>query len=130
MLVTVIVLCLSQTAFPIMGAREADSYVPEVSYIAPESESIVDISGVKHIEFSWKPTPIPALGRQAYRFTLYKGYGYDVVCKKELDEEARAVSVPAALFEKGGTYTWSVKQRSRGIAGWSDGRRWSFTVAE
>jgi len=101
---------------------------PEVSYISPESESLIDIAGVDKITFSWKPTPIPANGRVSYRFELFRGYEYDRLVNETLEENVYSVDVPASLFRSGETYTWQVRQRDRFTKNWSDYHRRSFTV--
>ena len=112
------------------GSREYEPYTPEVRYIAPGSESTVDLTKDKVVTFKWKPVPIPGGGRALYKFELFKGFDYERIMDKELARDAFFIDVPAAMFENGFTYTWQVKQRDERTRIWSTTRRWSFVVSK
>jgi len=101
--------------------------VPEVSYITPKADSEVDLTGKEDLVFRWKPTPIPSGDRQYYKFTLFKGFGYDLIFSKKLGPQIFLIKIPSEMFEDGETYTWQVKQRGWG-GDWSRNLRWSFRV--
>jgi hypothetical protein len=102
-------------------------HVPQVRLISPESESVVTLSSGQGVEFSWKPTPYPAGGRIAYKFTLYRGFGYDSIVDMVLGENVYSVNVPFEKFESG-DYVWQVRQRDEQSGDWSIPERWSFKI--
>lgn len=101
---------------------------PRVEYLQPANQSEADLTGKETLLFSWREVPIPAGGREMYRFTLYKGFGYKVVMTKDIDERTFSIEVPADKFEDGETYTWRVKQRDGKTLVWSLYDTWSFKV--
>ena len=107
------------------GERES---VPRVRYIEPKNDHTVDLTGKKSLVFKWKSSPTPSGGRRAYRFTVYKGFGYERVISENLDHKIYSREVPAELFEDGKLYTWQVKQRDGRTHVWSMDSRWSFKV--
>jgi len=109
-----------------VGGRS--SYTPEVRYISPKDESIVDLTDKKSLTFRWQPTPIPGGNRFAYKFELFKEFSYERIVKEMLPSKVFSFEVPAHLFEPGVTYTWQVKQRDEWTRLWSRNHRWSFKV--
>lgn len=124
MILTLLILIVATVS---LEARERQD-APLVRYTFPKSESTVDLAGKKNLTFSWKGMPIPSGGRRAYRFTLYKGFGYEEVFKETLDFQVYSIDVPADKFENGVEYTWQVKQRSGRSGHWGKDNRWSFSV--
>lgn len=116
---------ISFVSFSMAGERQN---APDVVYTYPKSEAIVDLTGKESIEFTWKKMPIPSGGRIAYKFNLYKGFGYEELVDEKLEDKIYSIKVPAKIFEKGATYTWQVKQRSMRSRVWGKDNRWSFTV--
>ena len=116
---------ISFVSFSMAGERQS---APDVVYTYPKSEAIVDLTGKESIEFTWKKMPIPSGGRSAYKFNLYKGFGYEELVDEKLEDKIYSIKVPAKIFEKGATYTWQVKQRSMRSRVWGKDNRWSFTV--
>jgi len=108
--------------------RTGGEHAPEVRYMQPRDEAVVDLSGKEGVIFSWKPTPIPSSGRECYKITIYKEFSYEVVFKRTLGRDVTSIMVPQDLFERGETYTWKVKQRAARKGAWSWNSRWSFKV--
>lgn len=102
--------------------------VPRVMYLAPNNDSAVDLSGKDSLVFSWKSQPVPAGGRVAYKFTLYKDFGYEVIAGETLSPKVFETEVTADKFTDGATYSWQVKQRDGGTMIWGRAERWSFKV--
>ena len=122
-----IVLILTFTA-TFATAADKRTNTPKVRYIEPKSEAVVDLTGKESLVFKWKSNPVPGGGRMAYKFNVYKEYGYDVVVNEKLDARVFSIEVPADKFENGMTYTWQVKQRDAHSRIWSMDSRWSFIV--
>jgi len=110
------------------GARRVD--VPRVAYLAPENDSVVDLTGKEALEFKWKNQPTPGGGRDSYRFRLYRGFSYDVVVGEDLGQGVYSVSIPADKFEDGKEYSWYVEQRDASNMLWSLHDTWSFKAAK
>jgi len=102
--------------------------VPRVVYTAPDNDSVVDLTGKEHLLFKWKGVPRPGGGREAFRFTLNKGFSYEAIVTKDLDRATFSLELPADMFENGATYSWHVKQRDRRNRLWSRFDYWSFKV--
>jgi len=130
MLVVSLAACVLVNQYAFGNMRAAGRHAPEVEYVSPRSQATVDLHGQKTLAFKWKPVPIPAGGRRCYKFTLYKGYGYDVAAKSTLEPDITSFEVPADVFENGKTYSWEVKQRDDRTADWSIASRWAFTVSK
>ena len=107
------------------GDRER---TPRVRYIEPKKQAVVDLGDKEALTFEWKSTPIPGGGRMAYKFELYKGYGYETVVSETLRERIFSIEIPADKFKDGELYTWQVKQRDARTRLWSMDKRWSFKV--
>jgi len=107
------------------GDREK---TPKVRYVNPRSESIVDLTGEENLTFKWKSTPIPGGGRIAYKFEVYKDFGYEKIVNEVLGERNFSIEIPSEKFENNQLYTWQVKQRDRRTRIWSMDSRWSFTA--
>jgi hypothetical protein len=103
---------------------------PMVAYLRPDDESTVDLTGKQALKFEWKSVPIPVNGRESYKITVYKGFGYDVVFSQVIDPRTFSVDVPTEKFEDGATYTWHVRQRDMGNMQWSRFDSWSFKVVK
>ena len=101
---------------------------PNVRYIYPKNEAIIDLTGKKSITFSWKSMPIPAGGRRAYRFKIFDGFGYEMVVNETLDFQVYSIEIPADTFKNDALYTWQVKQRSKKSGVWGKDNRWSFRI--
>jgi len=101
---------------------------PAVVYQRPDNGEKVDLTGKDKLTFSWKMVLLPAGGREAYKFTLYRGDGYDVVVSQTIDPRTFSIDVPADKFEAGTRYRWKVKQRDSRTFDWSRADNWYFTV--
>jgi len=108
------------------GARRED--VPRVAYLSPDNDSVVDLTGKASLEFKWKNAPVPGGGRDSYKFRLIKGFKYDFIVLKELDQDVFSIEVGADKFEDGVTYSWYVEQRDASSMVWSLHDIWSFKV--
>lgn len=104
--------------------------VPRVAYTGPENDTVIDLSDKKTLTFSWKQQPIPASGRDGFRFRLYKGFGYELIAKEELGRDVLSTDVPADKLENGLTYSWHVEQRDSSSMLWSLHDTWSFRVTK
>lgn len=102
--------------------------VPRVAYLEPKDDSVVDLTGKTTLTFRWNSVPMPAGGREAFRFKVYKGFSYDVVVSEDIDQRTFSVDVPADKFIDGETYTWCVKQRDARSMIWGRYDTWSFKV--
>jgi hypothetical protein len=110
------------------GVRSTGIKTPRVNYIVPKNDSEIDLTGKNYLTFRWKPTPRPQGGRRAYKFTLYKGFKYDVAFGAEvLRHDTYSIDIPCSKLENGIIYTWKVEQRAA-HGGWSADLRWSFKV--
>ena len=109
------------------GDRER---TPKVAYIGPGNDAVVNLKGEKSLTFMWKSGPVPGGGRVAYKFEIYKGFGYERVASETLDHDVFSKEVPAELFKSGELYSWQVKQRDRRTRLWSMDHRWSFKVVK
>lgn len=105
-----------------------EGVTPQVVYESPYNDSTVDLKGKQSISFKWQMVPIPSGGREVYRFTLYKGDGYDVVLNKIIDSRTFFIEVPANMFEEGTRYRWRVMQRDSRTMNWSHYDNWYFEV--
>jgi len=103
---------------------------PRVAYIQPKNQSTVDLTGKTGIIFRWNKVPMAAGGVHAYRFKIYKGFGYEVVVSKKLDRGVFEIEIPAAAFENGVAYTWKVQQRDDNSMNWSQYDIWNFKVVK
>lgn len=105
------------------------SDVPNVPFLSPEDETVIDLAGKPGITFKWKNTPVPGGGREAYRFKLIKGFKYDFIVSEELSPGTYSIDVPSDKFEDGVTYSWYVEQRDASLNIWSrHDTVWSFKV--
>jgi len=102
--------------------------VPEVRYESPEDEAEVDLKNKEALTFTWRPTPIPAGGREGYRFKVFKGTGYDEIADETLGPRTFSIKIPAGKFKNEQTYSWQVQQRSRWQPKWSRDVFWTFKV--
>ncbi|MDD5428789.1 MAG: hypothetical protein PHI58_06130 [Candidatus Omnitrophica bacterium] len=106
-----------------------DSFtVPRVAYSEPKDQSTVDLTGKRSLTFRWEPVPMPAGGREKFRFKIYKGFSYDVLVSQDPDGRTFSADVPSDLFENGQVYTWRVQQRDSRTMTWSPYDTWSFKV--
>ena len=107
------------------AGRRSD--VPAVSFLAPDDESTIDLTGKTGITFKWKNSPTPGGGRDAFRFKLIKGFQYDFIVSEQLGQDVYSIDVPASKFEDGVTYSWYVEQRDAAMDVWSrHDTVWSF----
>ena len=125
LLMLVLVFMITATIVWAGGDREK---TPKVGYIEPKNDHVADLTGKKSLTFKWKGGRRPAGGRMAYKFDLYKGFGYGVVVSKKLDARTTSITIPADKFEDGASYTWQVKQRDARTRFWSMDHRWNFKV--
>ena len=107
------------------GGGGASAIVP---YTTPKDDSEVDLTNKEYLTFKWKRCPIPNGGRRSYRFTLYKGFGYEVLHKEKLTPDITSINISRDRFENDALYTWHVRQRSAWPVEWSPEVRWSFKV--
>jgi hypothetical protein len=108
---------------------EGDSgSVPEVVYIEPEDGSALDLTGKDKVVFQWQMVPIPSGNREAYKFILFKGDGYEEISSQTIDPRTFQAEVPADKFESGASYRWYVKQRDAKTLVWSQHGNWYFKV--
>ena len=125
LLIFALILVIAQ---PFAWAKKGRDSTPKVRYIEPKSESLVDLTDEEVLTFKWKPTPIPGGGRMAYKFELFKEFGYDRIVNETLRERVFSIDIPADRFADGALYTWQVRQRDASTPIWSMDQRWSFTV--
>jgi len=125
MTICIMLAALSATVFA--GGSERDK-VPMVAYLSPDNDSEVDLTGTQSRTFKWKSAPIPGGGREAYRFKLAKGFGYDTIVSENLGQGVFSTEVPADKFEDGVTYSWYVQQCDASLMVWSRYDTWSFKV--
>ena len=108
---------------------EGDSgSVPKVIYAKPADGSVLDLTGKDKVVFEWQMVPIPSGGREAYKFVLFKGGGYEEVSSQTIDPRTFSVQAPADKFEPGTSYRWYVKQRDAMTLVWSQHDSWYFSV--
>ncbi|MBN1353594.1 MAG: hypothetical protein JW994_02850 [Candidatus Omnitrophica bacterium] len=124
-LIMLIAALLNAAAF---AGTDRRNQTPKVRYIKPANDSVVDLTGRESLVFTWKPTPKPGGGRTAYRFELFKDFGYEVVEDVTLEHDIYAAEVDADKLINGAAYSWQVKQRDRKTHVWSMDNRWGFKV--
>jgi hypothetical protein len=116
-------------AFGRGGGMEGDSgSVPRVIYIQPAYGSTLDLAGKDKVVFEWQMVPIPSGSREAYKFVLFKGDGYEEVSSQFIDPRTFRAEVPADKFEPAVKYRWYVKQRDAKTMVWSQYDSWYFNV--
>ena len=65
---------------------EGDSgSVPKVIYTKPADGSVLDLTRKDKVVFEWQMVPIPSGSREAYKFVLFKGDGYEEVSNQAID---------------------------------------------
>lgn len=109
------------------GGGKKDA-VPNVAYITPDNDSVVDLTGKQGLTFRWKNQPVPGGGREAFRFRLVKGFGYNFIVSENLGQDVFLMEIPADKFEDGTTYSWYVQQRDASLMVWGWHDTWSFKV--
>ena len=113
------------------AGMEGDSgSVPRVIYTKPADGSVLDMTGKDKVVFEWQMVPIPSGNREAYKFVLIKGDGYEEVSSQAIDPRAFRADVPSDKFEPGASYRWYVKQRDARTLVWSQHDSWHFKVAK
>lgn len=71
----------------------------------------IDLSGKDSLEFRWRRGD--EIRTDHYEFRLYKGYKTDkstLILKQDFSPGTFPISIPAAQFESGEVYTWSLTQ--------------------
>lgn len=125
LILMMICLMLASSVFAV--GRRSD--VPNVPFLSPDDEAVIDLTGKQGITFKWKNAPLPGGGRDAYRFKLIKGFKYDFIVSEELKQDVFSIDVPADKFEDSATYSWYVEQRDASLRIWSrHDTVWSFKV--
>jgi len=120
--------CLAQG---IGGGMDGDSgSVPKVIYTKPAYGSVLDLTGKDKVVFEWQMVPIPSGNREAYKFVLFKGDGYEEVSSRTIDPRTFSAEVPADKFEYGASYRWYVKQRDAKTLVWSQYDSWYFKIVK
>jgi len=102
--------------------------VPRVRYIEPKNDSVIDLKNKETLVFRWKKNPLPAGGRMAYKFEIFKEFTYERVVNETLERDVYSIEIPSDKFEGDTTYSWQVKQRDASSRFWSLEDRWSFKV--
>lgn len=125
LIIFITVTAISISAFADGSERDK---VPQVAYLAPDNDTTVDLTGKNSLLFQWKNQPLPAAGRDSFRFRLFTGFDYNSIVSESLGQGVFSVEVPADKFEDGKTYSWYVQQRDASLMVWSRFIRWSFTV--
>ena len=116
---------LGTTSFA--AGRRSD--VPNVPFLSPDDETIIDLAGKTGITFKWKNAPVPGGGREAYRFKLIRGFKYDFIVSEELGRDVFSIDVSADKFEDNVTYSWYVEQQDASLNIWSrHDTVWSFKI--
>jgi len=123
-----ILISVSATASAGAWIHGASDYTPEVRYVFPKDESIIELKGKGGITFRWQLAPIPGGNRACYKFELFKDHGYERIVVETLSPRVFSIEIPADKFINGATYTWRVRQRDEWTRFWSRGERWSFKV--
>ena len=130
-LLSALLILLSSLAEGIGGGMEGDSgSVPKVIYTKPPDGSVLDLTGKDNVVFEWQMVPIPSGNREAYKFVLFKGDGYEEVSSQAIDPRTFRAEVPADKFEPGVSYRWYVKQRDAKTLVWSQYDSWYFEVVK
>ncbi|MDD3904900.1 MAG: hypothetical protein PHS46_00025 [Candidatus Omnitrophica bacterium] len=80
-IIATIALSLTSNAYAIDDRLE----VPRVAYDEPKDQSVIDLSQENKLTFKWNMVPMPAGGREVFRFRVYKGFSYDVLVSEDLD---------------------------------------------
>lgn len=128
--VFLITLCIALVAMSVSvyaGSGKRDM-VPRVSYLSPDDDSVIDLTGKSNLTFRWKNSTTPGGGRDSFRFKLIKGFDYDFVVSENLGQGIFSIDIPADKLEDGATYSWYVEQRDASLMVWSWHDRWSFKV--
>jgi hypothetical protein len=125
-IIATIALSLTSNAYAIDDRLE----VPRVAYDEPKDQSVIDLSQENKLTFKWNMVPMPAGGREVFRFRVYKGFSYDVLVSEDLDHRIFSVDVTSDKFADGKTYTWRVQQRDARTMIWSLYDTWSFKVVK
>lgn len=111
------------------GGMEGDSgSVPKVVYIKPADGAMLDLTGEEKVVFEWQMVPIPSGNREAYKFALFRGNGYEEISNQAINPRTFSTEVPADKFEPGVRYRWYVKQRDAKTLVWSQCDSWYFKV--
>lgn len=116
----------------ISGQAEAkgdvEIFVPQVIYIEPKGDSIVNLTGKAVLRFSWQPLPIPSGERDSYRIVIIKEPNAGYVFDKKIDDRTFSIDVPANVFEDASRYSWHVRQRDARTMDWSNYYIWYFNI--
>lgn len=102
----------------IIGRDGTADYAPQVRLIAPYGET-VDLTGKDSLLFRWSWIEGNRMERDYYDFRIYRGYDMlesTLIYAAHVAPDADRVSISAGLFRDGEVYTWSVRQRYRGLA--------------
>ncbi|MDD5681579.1 MAG: hypothetical protein PHI59_10125 [Candidatus Omnitrophica bacterium] len=111
--------------------RAGNTYTPDVDYTQPRDDSETDLTGKDNLVFEWRAVPIPAGGREKYRFEIFEESenGSDRIYITDLEPDIFSVDVPVNMFKSGMQYTWRVRQRDEISSNWSTGgEMWRFTA--
>ncbi len=111
--------------------RAGNTYTPDVDYTQPRDDSEIDLAGRDSFLFEWRSVPIPAGGRETYRFEIFEESegGSDRIYSNDLEPDVFSIAVPSNMFKNGMQYTWRVRQRDEMSFNWSTGgEMWRFTV--
>ena len=112
----------------LVSARAGRDITPLVRYISPKNDAMVDLKNKETLTFKWKSTPKPGGRREAYKFELFKEFGYERIVEETLSHNLYSIQIPTDKFEDDTTYTWQVKQRDGNTHTWSGDNRWSFKI--
>jgi len=93
-----------------IGGRGNYDFVDGPRLLSPVTEDI-DLTGKTLLEFKWMQTNL--FRTDHYEFKLYKGYDTvesTLILKQSVSLDDYPIQLPAAQFEVGQVYTWSLRQ--------------------
>lgn len=105
------ILALTVDSFAGRGLiNDLENFYPPVELQYPVTQDI-DLTGKTSLQFRWRRTDQAQTDH--YEFKLYKGYERSestLILKQDITGDEYPFELPAANFEVGQVYTWSLRQ--------------------